>query len=194
MLFKNRIFWFFILLILAQWYVPSAMIFEQENILKSGELFKFKTAPIDPVDPFRGRYVTLNFDENNFELETETEWDSDYPRKDVFVHLDRDSLGFAKIIDVTLEKPTSSTNFIKAKAYGTFFNQTNKLINIEYPFNRFYMDEFKAPKAEKIYREAQIDSTQVAYASVRIKEGKAVLENVFVNDKPIVEWVKEYQD
>ena len=59
----------FIALVVAQLAVPSAMIASQENILKNGEQYKFKTAPVDPYDIFRGRYVALTTDQNSFEIQ-----------------------------------------------------------------------------------------------------------------------------
>ena len=36
---------------------PLSMIIKRESVLKNGGQFKFKTAPVDPYDAFRGRYV-----------------------------------------------------------------------------------------------------------------------------------------
>ncbi|MBK6341440.1 MAG: GDYXXLXY domain-containing protein [Flavobacteriales bacterium] len=47
---------------LAQLAVPAWMIAGRERVLSQGEVFKFKTAPIDPRDPFRGEYVRLDFE------------------------------------------------------------------------------------------------------------------------------------
>jgi uncharacterized membrane-anchored protein len=49
-------------LIAVQFAVPLSMIRSRENILRNGELFSFKTRPIDPADPFQGRYVWLGID------------------------------------------------------------------------------------------------------------------------------------
>lgn len=192
MFFKNRIFWFFLLLVLVQWYVPGNMILEQEDILKTGKAFKFKTAPIDPADPFRGRYVALGFDQNQFETTSDPDWDYEHDNdRDIFVHLGVDSDGFAKVIDVSREKPSSSIDYVKAKCSAFYKGEKDEsiLINLDYPFNPFYMEEFKAPAAEKIYREAQIDSNQVAFALVKIKDGSAVIEQVMVDNMPIGDWV-----
>ena len=196
-LVKNKIFWFFLLLVLVQWYVPGSMVLEQENILKTGKAFKFKTAPIDPADPFRGRYVSLNFEATQFETNLDSDWDYEKDNySKVYVHLGEDSLGFAKITDLSRDRPDSEIDYIKASTGAIYPNEKEgfKRINIDYPFDRFYMDEFKAPAAETIYREAQRDSNQVAYALVKIKEGNAVIENVMVNDKPIADWVEENQN
>ena len=48
--------------VVAQWAAPLSMIFRSERVLSGGQAFKFKTAPVDPVDAFRGRYIALNFD------------------------------------------------------------------------------------------------------------------------------------
>ena len=68
-----------------------------------------------------------------------------------------------------------------------FHRDTLSSIVVEYPFNRFYMEEYKAPAAEAAYRDVQTDSSRVAYALVRIKNGKSAIENVFINDIPIQE-------
>ena len=56
----------FVLVALAQLYVPAKMIWDQEDVLKNGSEYKFKTDPVDPNDPFRGKYITLSFDNNTF--------------------------------------------------------------------------------------------------------------------------------
>ena len=47
------------------------------------------------------------------------------------------------------------------------------------------MDEFKAPKAEKMYRQSNRDSTQKVYAMVSVLKGKAVIKDVMINEKSI---------
>ena len=45
----------FILVALVQLFVPAKMILDREDILDMGKEYKFKTEPIDPNDPFRGK-------------------------------------------------------------------------------------------------------------------------------------------
>ena len=42
--------------------VIASQIISYERVLKEGEVFYFKVLPLDPYDPFRGRYVTLRFE------------------------------------------------------------------------------------------------------------------------------------
>jgi hypothetical protein len=55
------------------------------------------------------------------------------------------------------------------------------------------MEEQIAPAAERAYRQnnrwGQTNTT--AYALVRIRDGRAVIENVFIGDKPISQVARE---
>ena len=48
----------------AQFSVMGLMIARREMTLRNGVVCRFLTAPVDPYDAFRGRYVALNFAEN----------------------------------------------------------------------------------------------------------------------------------
>jgi uncharacterized membrane-anchored protein len=52
----------FVALVAAQALLPLALIGWNEQALASGTHVTLKTAPVDPIDPFRGRYVALNYD------------------------------------------------------------------------------------------------------------------------------------
>ncbi len=52
----------FVALVAAQALLPLALIAWNEQALASGTNVTLKTAPVDPVDPFRGRYVTLSYE------------------------------------------------------------------------------------------------------------------------------------
>lgn len=58
----------FFLVAVVQLYVPSKMIWDREEVLRTGTEYKFRTAPIDPTDPFRGKYITLRFDDNTVDI------------------------------------------------------------------------------------------------------------------------------
>ena len=84
----------FALVAIAQAFVPLKMIYDSEKIQHEGTVYKFRTQPIDPTDPFRGKYITLKFDAE--ELPTnDTTWVS---REQVFVYIENDSAGFAKVL------------------------------------------------------------------------------------------------
>ena len=51
-----------LLVIVLQLLVLGYMAGEREWVLQRGEVIYLRTAPMDPVDPFRGNYVRLDFD------------------------------------------------------------------------------------------------------------------------------------
>lgn len=178
---KNILIAAFILLVLVQWFVPGKMIWDKENVFKKGKTFRFETEPVDPVDPFRGRYIILNFKSDTFRVKGMPELQIDEP---VYVLLENDAQGFAYIKDVLLKKPAGQSNYVTANAYISREND-DWLIYVTYPFEEFYLEEFKAPKAEQAFIESSRDSTKKTYATVRVFNGDAVIENVYVNDKPL---------
>ena len=181
----------FSLLALIQLYVPTQMILNQESVLNEGKAYKFTTRPIDPNDPFRGKYITLSYEMNSVKTN-----DSTWRRNDdVYVYL-KDSIGYAKIDTISKYKLDTDTDFVIAKAgwfskASKFNNHTSKL-NFNLPFDRFYMEEFKSKTAENAVRIRLNDSViKNIYGLVYVKDGNSVLENVFINDTPIKDYVEQ---
>ena len=91
---KKAIFSLFILMVLVQLFVPANMIWNNEDVLRTGKEFKFKTAPIDPNDPFRGKYIFLSFDNITVEIPHEHNWKRG---EAIYVSIKEDNKGFAVI-------------------------------------------------------------------------------------------------
>jgi uncharacterized membrane-anchored protein len=178
----------FIFMCAAQWLVPGKMIYDSENVVSSGTIFKFKTRPVDPSDPFRGKYITLSFDANSIEVDS-AGWQS---ADEVFVTFASDSAGFATPDGISRTAPAEAPYL---QTYVDYIQSGNPAtIEFKIPFDRFYLEESKASEAERAYWEAQRDSTQVAYGVVRIGAGNAVLTDVMINDRSIVDLVKEMNE
>jgi len=175
----------FILVALVQLFVPAKMILDREDILDKGKEYKFKTEPIDPNDPFRGKYITLRYEDDMIDIQNEADW---IRGEIIYVFLTTNNEGFAKIQSVSKENPTNNQDFLKTKVSYVSGNGSNKL-TIDYPFDRYYMEESKAYDAELTYRESQLDTSQIAYALVCIKDGEAVLKDVLINEVSIREIV-----
>lgn len=181
----------FVIIVIVQWAVPARMIWQKEAVLRDGKVFHFRTKPVDPSHPFKGRYIVLNFDAGNY---TTTRLDSAINGygQDIYVLLGKDEDGFAKVQQLVKEKPGNKVDFVKASIYYVNrYENDSASVRIDYPFTEFYMEEFKAPKAEDIYRESTIDSTQKTYAVVAVLNGDAVVKDVMINDKPIRQVIKE---
>ena len=180
-----HIFILFIVLAIAQIVVPAQMILNRESILKSGTAFKFKTEPVDPSDPFKGKYIFLNYELDHIKMENKN-WERN---QEIFISIINDSLGFVKATLASIEKPNSG-EFVTAKV--DWYSANNGSLRFTLPFNEFYMDEYKAYDAEVAHRDAQRDSLpNNTYALVFVKNGEAVLDNVFINDLPIAKYVEQ---
>lgn len=179
----------FFLVALVQLYVPSKMIWDKEEVLRTGTEHKFRTAPVDPNDPFRGKYITLRFDNNLVNTPSEDNWKIG---ESIYVSITTDDKGFAKIEDVSKKKPTENQEFIKATVRSVLETNPRRL-TIDYPFDRYYMEESKAYEAEQAYRESNRDTLEVTYALVSIKNGNAVLKDVLIDGTSIKEIVKARQ-
>ena len=181
---KNRlIIGLFCCIALIQLITPLSMIIKRESVLKNGEQFKFKTAPVDPYDAFRGRYVALRIAEDNVSAPIGILLSNG---QSICAHIAVDEQGFAKLTTVTTSKP-QGVSYIQAKV---MYVSANK-VQLDLPIDRYYMEEKLAPAAEKAYREHNIRGKQDAYITVRIKSGDAVVENLYIAGKPILEFLKE---
>lgn len=170
---------------IAQIAVPAQMIFSREAILKSGTAYKFNTEPVDPSDPFKGKYIFLRYNMDRIKT-VGVDWQRN---QDVYISISNDSLDFAKATFANLMAPKSG-EYIKAKV--DWYNENDSILRFNLPFNEFYMEETKAYNAELAHREAQRDTLpNNTYALIYVKNGDAVLDNVFINDIPIATYVEE---
>ena len=167
------------------------MILDREDIIETGKVYKFKTIPIDPTDLFRGKYIILNYEADEFQVGTKQGWEQ---RSEVFVRFGKDKEDFAKVLDVSYKRPVDSHDYVKAKLRYVSEIKGKFKLQLSYPFDRYYMEESKAPEAEKAHINAQRDSTLSTYALINIKDGEAVITNVMINDTPIKEFVREKEE
>jgi uncharacterized membrane-anchored protein len=180
----------FIIVALVQLYIPAKMIWDREDILETGNEYRFRSAAIDPFDPFRGKYITLTFEASTYEVSNGQDWSMG---ETIYVSLETDKSDFAKIKSVSKEKPSGSQDFVKARVRWVNVSGAN-ILNIEYPFDRYYMEESKAADAELTYMQSQRDSSEIVYALVSVKNGDAVLKDVFIDGTSLREIVKLKQE
>jgi len=180
-----HIFLIFIAVALIQLFIPAKMIFDKEAIMKEGTAYKFKTRPVDPNDPFRGKYITLQYD-----IRTIATKDTLWQRGDeAYLYIVKDDNGFAVPLQVSRDKLDLDQDYVTTKV--TWYNKKKQELNVNLPFNRYYMEESKAYEAEVAHRNAQRDSLpDNTYALVHIKDGTAVLTDVFIDEISIVEHVR----
>jgi hypothetical protein len=181
---KTMWIWFaFAAAALAQWSVPGDMIWQAETTLTGGTAFKFRTAPVDPYDAFRGRYVALGFANSQAPI---TPGQSFHYGQDIYALLENGADGFARFSGVTSHPPANGA-YLKVRSTSVIYSGR---VSFALPFDRFYVPEQLAPAAERAYREHSRLGAQDAYAIVRVREGVGLVENVYIAGKPLLDFAK----
>lgn len=171
--------------------IPAYMIYEQNQTLKHGALYKFKIRPIDPYDPFRGKYVVLSFDAEQNPVKFNQE-SVQLKRKDwVFAVLETDDDGFAQFSHLTTIKPNDN-HYLRVKV-GYFSSSLGYRINI--PFDRYYSPEDKAYAIEtNVRRRTRRNSEDKVYVAVKVLNGKGTIEDLYINGMPILKFVETIEN
>jgi len=170
--------WLFAVMALVQLAAPAGMIFSHERTLAKGQAFKFRTAPVDPYDAFRGRYVALRLENSEATLAEGVEASRG---QTVYATIDAGDDGFARFGVASLAPPQDKP-YLKAKAG---YASGKGAVGLQLPFDRFYMEESKAPAAEAAYWAHNKRGAQDAYIVVRVLDGAGVIEDLYVGGKSI---------
>lgn len=196
---KHLKLYLFIILIVIQIFIPAQMIFSRQITLNAGKEFKFRVMPVDPYDPFRGRYLSIRV--KNDEIPVDGEYDY-RDNQTVYVSVENNSEGYAEFTGVSPHPPKSG-DYIKTKVdYILYDNHTISIdgkarrlkpsaVRIRVPFERYYMPETKAPLAEKMYNEKVREENEDVYVTVRILNGMSVLDKLFIEGKTIEQYLED---
>ncbi|MDR1192541.1 MAG: GDYXXLXY domain-containing protein [Verrucomicrobiales bacterium] len=169
---------------------PFSIIWKHEAALRYGKTYKFRTAPIDPYDAFRGKYVRLSFEDDRRKK------DFGVYAQHGYVRLTADADGFAKPAEIS-ETPLKGDDVIRVDRVWSSWNNDEKQYRtrIDYPFNRYYLPEDIAPLAERLYHRANTRAADGerkldTYVTVKVYQGVGVLEELYLNGVPVREAVK----
>ncbi|MBE2287010.1 MAG: GDYXXLXY domain-containing protein [Prosthecobacter sp.] len=167
---------------LAQWAAPLAQIWTHEQTLAKGTLIRLKCVAPDPYDPLRGRFLAVRPEQDQADVPAGMKVERGMH---VFATLITRADGLATISQLSLTPPTSG-DFIRLKTRYAYDNKAT----IEWPFERFYINEKLAPEADKWFAE-NIRTAQGIIAEVRVLNGRAVLADLSLGGKPFREILKE---
>ena len=173
----------FLCLSFTQIITPLSMIAKRESVLKNGKQFKFKTEPVDPYDAFRGRYVALRLEENYVPAVKEIKLSRG---QTVYALITTDNQDFARFTAVAAAKPPDKP-YIQTKVLYV----TGDKVYLDLPIDRYYMEETAAPAAERMYQKHAQRGAQDAYVMVRIQDGFAVIESLYVGAQTIEDALRQ---
>ncbi|PLX42188.1 MAG: hypothetical protein C0609_10170 [Deltaproteobacteria bacterium] len=157
-------------------------IFALEDALATGELHLFKAAPIDPYDPFRGRYVALSQENLRMKVEEGKVYGKG---ESIWVSVVKGEDGYSSFAGLTFKEDPAP----KVRARVRY--SSGDTLTIDPPFSRFYMNDKRAPQAERAYRKRQRREELGAYIAVRLKDGVGVIEDLYIDGKKIDEYLRE---
>ena len=178
----------FAVMALLQLAVPAWMIVDREWTLRHGQAFKFRTRPVDPVDAFRGRYVWVSLDPATVKVTEANAWH--YGQK-VFAVLATDPDGFASVDRLDRVRPEGLSAL---PVHIRHVDVQSGELRIDWEgLDRFYMNEAKAPDAESAYRQHSRTNNPSCHAVVRVRGARGVMENLFIEDQPIQDWLRARQ-
>jgi len=175
---------------LVQLAVPASLIAKHEQTRSAGTPYRFQAAPVDPNDPYRGKYVALRY-----AVEREPVPFADqgfvymgYNRR-VYAELGTGPDGYARLVKVHDERPAGVdyidvfTRHLAERAQGD--NAAPTAIHVQLPFDRYYLPEDVAPQVEAAYIEAARKAQSNTWAEVRVRDGHGALVGLFLDGKPV---------
>jgi uncharacterized membrane-anchored protein len=172
-----------VLIALAQLAVPASIVWKRGQTFAHGRLWKFKTEPVDPIDAIRGRYVALRFAAEKAKATPDALIkDRSVP---VFVTLKEDTEGFAQVDQISTERITGDNVIQVENGYWSDGWQ-----HLRFPFNKLWVAEKIAPQAEQAYRENSRRGKENAYVTVRVHNGDAALEQLYIENKPLRDYLR----
>ncbi|MCK5769152.1 GDYXXLXY domain-containing protein [Algiphilus sp.] len=164
----------------AQWALPVGQIVRLQGVIEHGTPYRFRTAPVDPADPFRGRYVALRFAADRIAVPENADYD---PDRRYYAPIAVADDGFAQ-----LRRPLPAP-----PAHGDWLPVTVSArldaghVRVALPLDRFYLEEGLAPRAEALLRDAP--ETRAVWADVRVRDGRAVIAALVVDGEPVRRWL-----
>lgn len=179
---NKKIILLFIAVAVIQIFTALYMAWQWEDILQTGQRYYWVTAPVDPYDMFKGRYIDLSFKETSGPPLDNTRFSYG---QTAYAIIAENAEGKAFITGVSSQQPANQS-YIKVKAY---YNE-NGNIRVELPFKRYYLPENLAAPAETAYRES---AGKTGIAAVRIKNGYGVIEELYIGEKTLREHLGQFR-
>ncbi len=91
------------------------------------------------------------------------------------------------ISGVSAQEPRGKS-FIRVEV---IYVDNNRIAHVAVPFKRYYMPEHLAPIAEQAYRSS---AGKDGVALIRIKDGYGAIDEVYIGDKTIYEYLQTEND
>ncbi len=175
----------FAVMLLVQLYVPVSMVVSSEKVLSEGAEYKFKIDNNETAGNIYNDFIRLSFENNSIAVEDRDAWKKFEP---VYVSISKDNEGFALISDVSKSRPSGNAASFKARV--NYINEKSDKMIITLPFEMYYPETNFSEEERELYRKIMSDTTHIVYATVKVLNGKALLEDIYVGGVSLKETVK----
>jgi uncharacterized membrane-anchored protein len=169
----------FIVVAVIQLSTVLYMAWHWEDILQTGQRFDWVTAPVDPYDAFKGRYIDLGFKESSGPAIDNAKLAYG---QNAYAVVGKNIDGKAFITGISAKQPEGKP-YIKVKVTYT----EGAKVHVDLPFKRYYLPEDLAAPAETAYRES---AGKTGVAAIRLKDGYGVVEELYIGDKTLEEYLR----
>ena len=176
----------------AQWLLPLSGIWQHERVIARGTTVRIECVAPDPYDPLRGRYLAVRPAGSRVpKPEGMTEGMAERDAVPVWATLVAGEDGLSRIESLSLE-PVSGPTVIRLVAKWPHWDGSprRETVFVEWPFDRFYLNERLAPDADKLVAERFRDGKRTV-AEVRLLDGQAVLTDILLDGVSVRELVKQ---
>lgn len=175
----------FTLAAVAQWLVPLAGVWQHERVITRGAPVRIRCTAPDPFDPFRGRYLAVRPEQESVASPAGMPERGSMP---VWAELVPGADGLARIESLSLA-PLRGPHVIRLMASRRLLRRDADEARLEWPFDRFYVNERLAPDADALVAE-RFRSGVRPVAEIRLLDGRAVLVDVLLDGTSISEVVR----
>lgn len=168
----------FILAVVLQLVIIFFIIGLNVKVIREGKEILLSIQPVDPKDPFRGDYIEFQYDISFIDRNI---FKGELPKagQRVYVSLRKNKDRWV-IESAQKNKPDNNKVFLKGKVIRSGmdeFDNNNNGIRVNYGIENYFVAEGEGVDLR--------DERDDVYAKIKVdKDGKGILEQVYVNNKP----------
>lgn len=166
-----------LLIIVLQIALLLTIVGKYQYILLTGQVIALKTAPVDPVDPFYGDYVVLNYEIARIDgTRVSHDVTGADDQKEVYVVLEKKANPWFEAVGVYRQKPAVQPNQVVLKGTLRNYDESgSKEMRLDYGIGRYYV-------TENTGREIEARRNQLSMVEARVSgSGDAVISQLVFN-------------
>jgi uncharacterized membrane-anchored protein len=182
-----------IALFMVQAGVALSMVVRYERTLRNGTPFRVKVEPVDPEDPFQGRYVRLTTRLPAPAAIGMSGGGPIYTDGPLYAVLETGADGFARVVSLSYSPPDTG-DYVEVRPSAWWPAPAEPArdtppepaqppianpVFVSLYCDRYYVTEAEAPAIEARYREAmRAPGGSKAWIGIRVRDGMAVIESL----------------